>query len=291
MIFKDMAVCDLRGYNTAESAGIIKEITDVALVILPKNMDEETKKAFASIKMEDVASTVYADEDCKINIYNGEVILNSGNISGDSIWVINGTAVIMPLPEDAHVSVIVNGQVYNDISNQDSVEFLSVNGTMEIIDTKDAILLLNNENITDEMLCGDTEKKFFSNGDVIIKKVSAHARGYINVVGKIYAHESVKQSQIRLKSNSVIYYNCDGDLIFKKNIGTLHISRAFLQEIDGMLIVKNVGTLVFEKDIEPELFKQKVLEIKNSSKIIAPAKIFDLVQLRSKNIGKIKRKR
>lgn len=288
MIFKNMAVCDLRGYNTAQAAGEIKEIWNSAVVILPKNMNEAAKSAFAAIKMKNVAATMYADDDTKINTFNGDVTLNSSNISGDSIWVINGTAVIMPLPEGSHVSIIVNGTVYNDISNKNTVEFLSVNGSVKNIDIKSSIILPDRTETTDDMLFD--EQKYFVSGEAIIKKVSEKANGSVEA-NKIYAHESVKQSKIHLIAEDIVYYSGDGGIVFSKNMNELHISQNLLLQVDGMMIIKNVKKLIFENDVEPQTFKEKVLEIKNVDKLTAPEKIFDILQLRVKNIGKIKRKR
>lgn len=200
MDFKDMAMCDLRGYNTYNAAKKIKSIKDVALVILPKNMDEKTKEAFASIKMTDVASTIYADDSNELYIFNGDITITDGNAVPGSVILINGMATVEALPDGCEISLMINGAAYIDKSNENKVKILNVNGTVEFVDLKNRELLPYGAVLSDSKFPSDNTKTYFSYGNLIIETVSPEACGKAECIGTIYAHRSVINSKIQIKA-------------------------------------------------------------------------------------------
>ncbi len=60
----NQAVCDLRLYNSPKAMGTISKIKNAALLLIPKDMDDETRAAYAAIEKKNVATEIEVDADC-----------------------------------------------------------------------------------------------------------------------------------------------------------------------------------------------------------------------------------
>lgn len=128
MNFKNVAICDLRGYNSLEAASTVESVQNAALVILPKEADEKTRAALAKIEMHNVAMMIYADMDVPTYTYNGSITLSDANLpDGESICLINGSARVLPISPEKQVSLVVNGKIVYD-KNSKNIKLLNVNG-------------------------------------------------------------------------------------------------------------------------------------------------------------------
>lgn len=63
MEMKSMAVCDLRAIKTVEAAKAIDSIESVALLILPKDADQELKTALLAIPKKSIETMLWLEED------------------------------------------------------------------------------------------------------------------------------------------------------------------------------------------------------------------------------------
>ena len=81
MEMKSMAVCDLRAIKTVEAVKAIDLIESVALLILPKDADPELKTAILSIPKKSIATTIWLNEDDRIETQNGVSHISEGSLS------------------------------------------------------------------------------------------------------------------------------------------------------------------------------------------------------------------
>lgn len=86
-------VCDLRHYNTPEAMKKIKGIRNVALVLVPKVMDDATRAAYAKIEKKNTASEIEVDSDHSPLIFNGDTEITDASLpDGESAIIVNGSA-------------------------------------------------------------------------------------------------------------------------------------------------------------------------------------------------------
>lgn len=288
MKFVNQVVCDLRAYNSPETAGQIKSITNAALVILPKDADEQTRAAFAKIKMRNIASTVYCDTQAEIHQCNGDTILQNGNVpDGESMYVINGKARIMPLSEEKHVSLIINGDVLYDEGNA-HVQLLTVNGKARPIDFRHSEILPDEAILTVERFVGEGEHAYCAESIAVVQAVPPEARGKLHA-DVILAHPSVQKSQIVLDADTIWYAEDLDNVIFRKNSNKFTLTRSLLQDLPGKLVVANIGTLYIDKAVDAALLREKMLMLLRVGKVHAPKAARDTVQMLCCQVGSVGR--
>ncbi len=290
MKFQNVAVCDLRSYNTPEAASSVEAVHNAALVILPKGCDEQTRAAFAKIDMKNVASTVYADADIETLTFNGKTVLSNNNLPNNSICVINGTAIIMPLSENKQVSLIVNGKVVCDQRNQNSgqLKFLCVNGKVDAVDLSAVELLPDGAILPAERFLGDGKNRYYGSL-VFVMAVPAEAHGEVTA-DLVVAHPSVQKSALSLSAKEVTYANIDTDVLFKKDLHEFHLTKTLLENVPGRLVLMDIVKLYIEKDVTAELLLEKVCLIVDVAQIRATKDTFDVVQLLAHDVAKIRRR-
>lgn len=132
MEMKSMAVCDLRAIKTVEAAKAIDLIESVALLILPKDADSELKTAILSIPKKSIATTMWLDENDRIETQNGVSHISEGGLSNEytTLCVINGMAVIDFIPSETKVELIVNGMALLHEANrkESGLKINTING-------------------------------------------------------------------------------------------------------------------------------------------------------------------
>ncbi len=289
MKFQNVAICDLRSYNTPEAASSVEAVHNAALVILPKNCDEQTRAALAKIDMKNVASTVYADADTTLLTFNGETVLSDNNLpGGDSICIINGTAVILPLSENKQVSLIVNGEVACDKQNGGQINLLCVNGKVDTIDLAGVEFLPDGAILPAERFLGDGKNRYYGKL-VFVQAVPAEAHGEITA-NLVVAHPSVQKSALSLSAREVMYSNIDSAILFKKDLSEFRLTKALLENVPGKLVLMDIAKLYIEKDVTAELLLEKVCLIADVAQIRATKETFDVVQLLAHDVAKIRRR-
>lgn len=289
MKFRNMTLCDLRGYNSVEAASEIESIHNVVMVILPKEADDETRAAYARIEMHNVVSTVYCAADAKIQTFSGSVVLNDTNLSvGDNICIINGKACILPISSEKHVSLIVNGKALYD-KNSENIELLTVNGKAVPIDFQNTEILSNNAILSAEKFTGDGENKYFAAELAVVQAVPPTAHGKVQSE-LIFAHPSVRASQIALEAESVTYAAVGEEILVKTDLPDFYLTKALLESLEGNLILNDIGTVRIDKKVTPELLREKVLLMCDIGTVRATKDTFDVVQLICHDVGSIRRK-
>lgn len=290
MKFRNMSVCDLRGYNSVEAASVIESVHNVALLILPKTSDDETRAAFAKIEMSNVASTVYCDVDAKINIYNGSVTLSDTNLSdGENIYVINGEARILPLSPEKHVSLIVNGKVQYDENSENSIQLLSVNGQAEPFDFQNTEILPNKSILPAERFALDGANKYYTENFAVVQAVPPTAHGALRAK-VIFAHPSVRASGITLNAETVLYTDTECEILFKEDLVEFYLTETLLESLSGKLVLTDIGTVRIDKNVSAELLREKVLLLMDIGTVRATKDTFDVVQLCCHDVGSVRRR-
>lgn len=114
MEMKSMAVCDLRADQNSWGGKSYCLIESVALLILPKDADPELKTAILSIPKKSIATTMWLNEDDRIEAQNGVSHISEGSLSREhtTVCVINGVAVADAIPPETKVELIINGVVF-----------------------------------------------------------------------------------------------------------------------------------------------------------------------------------
>lgn len=129
--YTDMVVCDLRNIKTVEQAKAIEEISDVVLLLLPKDGDPELLAAIAAIPKSDVVSEIAVSADAEVRMINGIGEINDATAgNGESIFVVNGITILSGITKCAKISLIVNGIAFVNDNIADKIELnvISQNG-------------------------------------------------------------------------------------------------------------------------------------------------------------------
>ncbi len=289
MKLKNMAVCDLRSYNTLEAMQSIQSISNVAMLLVPKDMDDAVRAAYAKIKTENIAAVVEAKSDATVNIYNGYTHLSDADLpNDDAVYLVNGILWLYPLSEGKHVSVIVNGKMFNDVHNKDKVNLVTVNGIVKEVDFENTQIVPSNTVLGAEKFT-DSDKQYMCDGAIFLGEVSPTACGKV-IADTIFAHPSVQKGQIFLDAKEVFYTDTPENILVKSTLPQLYIGKEFLESVEGKLFVSNVSKVQIGKDVSPELLREKVLALHQIGKICTPRKDFEAVQLLAHTVAKISKK-
>lgn len=127
---KNVPMLDLTNY-TPEALRNIKKISCVACVLVADGDDEYTE-AFSKIELDCVACTIKVPKGTEVALINGSARLTKETAKNDTIYIVNGFALIYDIPDDINLSLIVNG---NALVQKDSkVNVLQANGNVVTID-------------------------------------------------------------------------------------------------------------------------------------------------------------
>lgn len=156
MEMKSMAVCDLRAIKTVEAAKAIDLIESVALLILPKDADPELKTALLSIPKKSIATTMWLEENDRIETQNGLSYVSEGRLSKEytTVCVINGMAVIDAIPPETKVELIINGMTLLHEANrkESGLKINTINGMSVYADFDQCITVGDSFEIDAEFL-------------------------------------------------------------------------------------------------------------------------------------------
>jgi hypothetical protein len=129
---ENMPVCDLRNFSSLAAVKNIEAITNVALVVFPKDASEEILQALQSVPMQNVASTIFLAKNDRIRIVDGISEICDADLSTteDTALIINGIAVIGNLSPEARGTVYVNGIVVANsrLKSHPNFSFAMTNG-------------------------------------------------------------------------------------------------------------------------------------------------------------------
>lgn len=283
MKFNHMSICDLRKYNAFEAASQIESVSHVSLLILPENSDAQTQAAFAKIKMQHIGATITAADNVIVTTCNGSAELTQATCPDDVIVVVNGSAKIHPISPEKSVSLVVNGSVLYHFEN--NVNLLAVNGSAEAIDFNNTDFMPVEFALTANMLT-DPKKCYYGQKFCLIHEVGKEASG--KVLAKIVvAHESVQESKVKIEAKHVRYIKTETNIVFKRHLGNLNFSKDLLEQIEGKLVLSVTGNIKFEKQISPELLREKILLIDSVGNIHAPKKLHATLNLLTEIVGRI----
>lgn len=289
MNFKNVAICDLRGYNSVEAASTIESVQNAALVILPKEADEKTRAALAKIEMHNVAMMVYADMDVPTYTYNGSITLSDANLpDGESIHLINGSARVLPISPEKQISLVVNGKIVYDKSSK-NVKLLNVNGKMVPLDINNAEILPDTAVLRAEKFTSDGENTYYAADLAILPSVPPTAHGKV-ISDTIIAAPNVTKSGIVLEAENILYAENDGRILFKQDMGEIYLTPSLLRAVSGKLVLQDIGTVRIDKKVSAELLREKVFLIRDVGTVRATKETFDLVQLLARDVGSIRRR-
>lgn len=289
MNFKNVAICDLRGYNSLEAASTVESVQNAALVILPKEADEKTRAALAKIEMHNVAMMIYADMDVPTYTYNGSITLSDANLpDGESICLINGSARVLPISPEKQVSLVVNGKIVYD-KNSKNVKLLNVNGKVISVDLESAEILSDAAVLHVEKFASDGENTYYAADLAILPSVPPTAHGKV-ISDTIIASPNVTESRIALEAENILYAENDGRILFKQDLGELYLTPALLYAVSGKLVLQDIGTVRIDKKVTAELLQEKVLLMRDIGTVRATKETFDIVQLLARDVGSIRRR-
>lgn len=121
---KNVPMLDLTNY-TPEALRNIQKISCVACVLVADG-DEEYIEALSEIEFEGVACTITVPHGKEIASINGSARLTNETVKNDTIYMVNGFALIYDLSADKNISLIVNGTVL--VQKGSYVNVLQANG-------------------------------------------------------------------------------------------------------------------------------------------------------------------
>lgn len=285
MKITDQAVCDLRHYNTPEAMRNISKIEDVAVLIVPKDMDEATRAAYAAIEKEDIATEIELDGGFSPLIFNGSTTITDDILpDGEIPIVVNGTARLFPLSPGKTVKAIVNGSLLYDIRSKAQINIISANGDVKAVNFDKLVELPRVAVLTPNLLRDDPETIYRGNRLVLIPTLPVQAQGTVSG-RRIIADTSVQNSALKLNARQVDYRDGVSSYVcIKHDMDKLRLSAEFLEQIRGNLICTDIRHLIIEKSVTPELLREKVLLMSNIHHIKATKKTFDAAQLLAEDV-------
>ncbi len=128
----DMVMCDLRYITTAEQAQGIEEISDIVMLILPKDAPDEVMSAISAIPKHDIVTEMQISRDAMISTINGTTEINDGFFgkASESVLIINGIGIISCLKKQCSGTIILNGMLIISENSKDRIDFnyASLNG-------------------------------------------------------------------------------------------------------------------------------------------------------------------
>lgn len=161
-VFKRIAICDLRPINSVESANGIALLSDIAVLIIPKDGNADVLSAIATIPKHNIAVTIALGVNDEI--INGERNLFFEDIyDKDIAYVINGSCCILAKdsilipPTDNIPTISINGELYISDSLKKYVDIASTNGVVNSGDYN-YIKTLNNVTIIPSLIEGIRNK-------------------------------------------------------------------------------------------------------------------------------------
>lgn len=133
--YKNMAICDLRNV-TLESAAEIESITNIAVLVYPKNPSPELSVALTKIPVKNVAATIYLEKDAPIAQRNGSCEISAKDFSSGSLVICNGTAAIHKIAPETEGSIMCNGSAifHKSLRNDCKINMLALNGIQSYAD-------------------------------------------------------------------------------------------------------------------------------------------------------------
>lgn len=285
MEITNQAVCDLRMYNSAKIMEKISKIKNIALLLVPKDMDDETRAAYAAIEKKNVASEIEVDNDYSPLIFNGDTEITDASLpDGESGVIVNGNARIFRLSPGKTAKVTVNGNLLYDIRSESQIQIVNVNGNCEGVNFDKLVKIPMLGVLTESLLRPDPETIY--NGSVLmtIPCLPAQAQGTVKSP-IVLADSTIRNTSLILDSKVVIYRdNIPSNVTIKSNMDKLRINADFLEQISGKLICFNIRHIIIEKSVTPELLREKVLLMYNIHHIKATKKTFDAAQLLAENV-------
>lgn len=279
------AVCDLRMYNSAKAMEKISKIKDVALLLVPKDMDDETRAAYAAIEKKNVASEIEVDNDYSPLIFNGDTEITDASLpNGESVVIVNGNARIFRLSPGKTAKVTVNGNLLYDIRSKSQIQIIGANGDIKAANFDKLVELPRIAVLTPNLLCEDPETLYQGSRLVLIPSLHVQAQGTVSG-RRIIADRSVQNSALKLNARQIHYRDgVSPDVCIKQDLDKLRISAGFLEQINGQLICTDIRHVIIEKSVTPELLREKVLLMSNIHHIKATKKTFDAAQLLAEDV-------
>ena len=164
----NVATLDLRNYS-ANALREIKSIESVATIIAAEG-DEEYNDAFSSIKLKNVANTIYMPKGKKLVKMNGKCILTDSLVEKGAYYFLNGISVVYGLSEESDISVFSNGILL--VQRSSKVNILKTNGINLTEDFNgEDIKIFSNDVVVDCGFVNEAKKGtfVFSGNDITIE--------------------------------------------------------------------------------------------------------------------------
>lgn len=102
----NIAILDLRSYS-ADGLKNVRKLNS-AVVILPKEPDEEIMEAYGGIACKNVATEIFAENDAQVHMINGVSEVDCAQCNDHDIYMINGLAAFRNAKERT-ANIIING--------------------------------------------------------------------------------------------------------------------------------------------------------------------------------------
>lgn len=125
----NIPILDLRSYS-ADGLKNVRKLNS-AVVILPKEPDEEIMEAYGGIACKNVATEIFAENDAQVHMINGVSEVDCAQCNDHDIYMINGLAAFRNAKERT-ANIIINGlAVYEKNAN---LNFLNRHGKTIAVD-------------------------------------------------------------------------------------------------------------------------------------------------------------
>ena len=265
--------------------GNISKIKNVALLLVPKNMDDETRAAYVAIEKKNVATEFEVDTNFLYKTFNGTTVLTDNSVpEGESCAIINGDASIHQLSPGKTLKVIVNGTLVYDIRSKSQIQIVSANGVIEAVNFDKLIELPRIAVLTPNLLREDPETVYRGGSLILIPPLPVQAQGTVSG-RRIIADTSVQNSALTLNARQIYYRDgISPDVCIKQDMDKLRLSAGFLEQISGKLICFNIRHVIIEKSVTAELLREKVLLMYDIHHVKATKKTFDTAQLLAEDV-------
>ncbi len=285
-VITDVPVLDLTGMATAEELARVREIRDVAVVLVPESL----ATALMAIPMTDVADIVAVPDGGQAQVHTGSLV-TSGEGMGDpsaedTVLVVTGTLTITsPVQRVAYRRLIVTGLVLAPEGSEGALggAMTRLTGSVEYYryaEGQRVVALSGEVDLGAETLAnrgGRADDVLLVTGRVVVTGPVREV-GFQRVIARgqiLVPREDEAQLAPVLSAQGQLAWYGGRPRVFT---GDHRFGRAFFELFDEPIGVALLGDVVVDDDVPPELVRDAVTEIALIGTLSASPEVVPVLQ-------------
>ena len=285
VVIRDQPVVDFSHLKSPEDLATIREIKDVAMVIVPESL----AAAYAAIPSSDIASTIYVPDGVNVRTHTGALVVGGDGIGGaEDVLIVVGmllitTPVTSPVPRRIHVI----GSVLAPRGSEQLLGQVLAGGTgavnyYQYADGQDFKLLSGQSRLSGAMLAnpaGHPDDILIAAGQVVVTgEVTTVGYRTVVIAGQVAAPAAARDviepaAQIHGQAG---WYDGDAPRVFN---GDATLGADFFRLLDHPVSLVVFGDLTIGAGVSEALMREKITGITVFGDAIAPPELMGMLQV------------